>query len=301
MDRGVAHEHRRRNEESEQKREGAGEEGKRASRTVKRILREMPIAAGGVVKAPACPHRPLDAQHREHEGEHDAGDLRGAGKAVAVEPGVVDGDGERLHPEEFHRADVVQRLHQRQRDAGGERRPRQRQRHFPKGRRRGAAKGAAHLEHADRLGKEARPRGDVDVRIEHRAHHEDGAAETSDVRKPIVLGIAPAEQAPQRGLQHAGIVEQLEVAEGDDVGRDCERQEQQPFEQAAPGEPVHGDEPGRAGPDQRASGRRRRPSAQGSGARRQEGRWRRDAARYRRSISARARRWRSPAPRRSAR
>ena len=171
-------------------------------------------------------------------------------KTVAVEPGVVDGDGEGAHAEEFHRADVVQSFHQRERHARGKRGSRQRQRHLEEGCRGAPAERAAHLEHADRLGEKARPRGDVDIRVEHHAHHEDGAAHAPDVGKPVVLGAVPAEQLTQQGLQRAGIVEQLEIAKSDDVGRDGERQEQQPLEQASPREAVHGDEPRRAGADQ---------------------------------------------------
>ena len=77
---------------------------------------------------------PLQAALAEQQGgderEHDAGDLRRAGQAVAVEPGVVDGDGQGAHAEELDRADVVQSFHQRERDARRERRPRQRKRHL---------------------------------------------------------------------------------------------------------------------------------------------------------------------------
>ena len=183
----------------------------------------MAIPTGGVVVAPIGPHGALDHQNGEDEGEHDAGDLRRARQTVAIEPGVVDGDGEGAHAEEFHRADVVQGFHQRERHACGKRWSRQRQRHLQEGCRGAPAERAAHLEHADRLGEEARPRGDVDVRVEHHAHHEDGAAHAPDVGKPVILGAVPAEQLAQQGLQRAGIVEQLEIAKSDDVGRDGER------------------------------------------------------------------------------
>jgi len=45
----------------------------------------------------------------------------GAGKAVAVEPGIVDGDRQGPYSEELDGADIVQRLHERKRHARGER------------------------------------------------------------------------------------------------------------------------------------------------------------------------------------
>src|SRR5262249_28777937 len=118
------------------------------------------------------PECSLDQQQGENEEQHDAGDLRGAGKAVAVEPGVIDRDGYGPYAEEFDRADIVQRLHQRQRNTGGKRWPGERQSDLPEGLGSGSAQSAAYFEHADRLGDEARARGEVDVGIEDSAHHE---------------------------------------------------------------------------------------------------------------------------------
>ena len=58
-------------------------------------------------------------------------DLRAAFQAAAREPRLVDGDGERPHAEIFGRADVVDRLHEHQRDAGDDRRLRHRQKDAP--------------------------------------------------------------------------------------------------------------------------------------------------------------------------
>ena len=186
----------------------------------------------------------------EHEQQHDAGDLRRAGQAVAVEPGIVDGDGERPHAEELDRADVVQRFHQHERDARGERRPRQWQSHLPERLHGVSPQRPAHFQHAHRLRDEARSRGDVDIRIEHRAHHQDGAAEAANIREPVVPRIAPAEQTAQGGLHHPGIIEHLQIGVGDDIGRDRERQQQQPLQISPSRKAIHGDEPGGAGADQ---------------------------------------------------
>ncbi len=189
----VVNEHARRQHEAEQHRQGAGERRQQAARAAERLFRQVAIFAGRVMEAALGPERPLEQQQRSHEQQHDAGDLRRAGQIVAVEPGVVDGDRQGPHAEELDRADIVQRLHQRQRDAGRQRRPGQRQGDLPEGLRRRAPERAAYLEHAYRLRDEARPRGDVDVRIEHRAHHQDRAAEAANVGEPIAPRVAPAE------------------------------------------------------------------------------------------------------------
>jgi len=129
--------------------------------------RKMSVASGCVVIAAIRAHRPLDHEHHEHESKHDAGDLRSISQAVAVEPGVVNDDSERTYAEEFYRAKIAQRLHQGERNASGKRWPRERQGNLSEGCYGGPAERAAHFDHAHRLHKEARPRGDVDVRMEH--------------------------------------------------------------------------------------------------------------------------------------
>ncbi len=74
-----------------------------------------------MVKAALGPERPLGEEERCDEQQHDAGELGGAGKAVAVEPGIVDGDRQGPYSEELDGADIVQRLHERKRHARGER------------------------------------------------------------------------------------------------------------------------------------------------------------------------------------
>ena len=129
----VVNEHTGRKHEAEQHRQRAGECRKRAARAAERLFRQVAIFAGGVVEAALGPQRALEQQQRKHEQQHDAGDLRRAGEVVAVEPSVVDGDRQGSHAEKFDRADIVQRLHQRERDACGERRARQRQGDLPEG------------------------------------------------------------------------------------------------------------------------------------------------------------------------
>ena len=55
------------------------------------------------------------------------------------------------------------------------------------------------------------------------------------VGKPVVVGVLPAEVRPEPRLHRAGIVEQLDVAVGDDVGRHRERQHEQAVDEGAAG------------------------------------------------------------------
>lgn len=96
---------------TEKNRQRASERGQESRRALQPILRKMSLASGRVVIAAIRAHRLLDHEHREHDGKHDAGDLRSTGQAIAVEPGVVNGDSERTYAEEFYRANVAQRLH----------------------------------------------------------------------------------------------------------------------------------------------------------------------------------------------
>jgi hypothetical protein len=115
------HEDGSRKHEADQDRQRAGHGGKPAPPTRKRVFGQVPVFAGRVVKAALGPERPLGEEERCDEQQHDAGELGGAGKAVAVEPSIVDGDRQGPHSEELDGADIVQRLHERKRHARGER------------------------------------------------------------------------------------------------------------------------------------------------------------------------------------
>ena len=80
---------------------------------------------------------------------------------------------------------------------------------------------------------EGRARHHVDVRVEHGAHHQDGAAHGADFGKPVVPARPPAEGVAQRALHRTGIVEEVRVDVGDDIGRYGEGEDEHPFEEAA--------------------------------------------------------------------
>jgi len=121
------------------------------------------------------PEHSLDQQQGENEEQHDAGDLRGAGKAVCGRARChrarrLGSLRRRIRPRRYRSASPsAPAQHRRQALAGraAERLARR------SGKR--SAQSAAYFEHADRLGDEGRARGDVDVGIEDSAHHEDRA------------------------------------------------------------------------------------------------------------------------------
>ncbi len=160
--------------------------------------------------------------------EHEAGNLRRAGKASAIEPGREDRQRQRLHAEIFAGADIVERLEQGKRHADRDGGPRQRQVMRRASRHGRAPSMRAGFGKQRTLRLEHRARGEIDVRIEHETENEDRAGKRADVREPVVGRRAPAEHCAQRRLQRAERVENIDVDVGHDIGRDRERQRQQP-------------------------------------------------------------------------
>jgi hypothetical protein len=150
--------------------------------------------------------------------------------------------------EVLHGAEVGKRLHQRERDPARDRRAGQRHRDREEAAPGAAAQRPAHVEHAGALLEERGAGEQIDVRIEHEAHDHDGAPERADRREPVV-GVGPAGRLAQQALHRPGVLEKIGVGVADDVGRDGERQQQRPFEQAAAREVAHADQPRRADPD----------------------------------------------------
>ena len=102
------------------------------------------------------------------------------------------------------------------------------------------------LEERVRRQFEGRPRHHVDVGVEHRAHHHDGAAHGADLGEPVVPPRLPAEGIAQRALHRPGIVEEIGVDVGDEVGRYGEGQHQHPFQHPSARELVARHHPGGA-------------------------------------------------------
>ena len=89
------------------------------------LPRGAPTAAAVVIAGATATH-PLKQDQQGDETEQGCGELRGGNAVAERKPRAVNPCGESLHSEVGHRAVVGQRLHQCQRHAGGNGRPRQR-------------------------------------------------------------------------------------------------------------------------------------------------------------------------------
>src|SRR5262245_22744390 len=81
-----------------------------------------------------------------------------------AEPGAIDAGRERIDAEILHRAEIAERLHQRECDAGHDRGTRQRQRDMRETLPRRTTERAADLDRADRLVDERDAREQIDIR-----------------------------------------------------------------------------------------------------------------------------------------
>ena len=158
--------HRRRQREAQHDRQRAADDRAERGPAVQLEARQRPIARGRVRVARPAARPALERQQREHEQQQDDGDLRGRDRIAHAAPHPEDSGRERVDPEIGDGAVVVQRLHQRQRDAGHDRRARQRQRNAAEAAPRRATERAAHLQHAHRLLQERSARQQVDVGIQ---------------------------------------------------------------------------------------------------------------------------------------
>ena len=175
-------------------------------------------------------------------------------RAVAQqEPGAVDAGGERVDREVRDRPEVGERLHQRERDAAGDRGPRERQLDAPE------HLAAARAERARGLDERRRPLGErgareqVGVRVEREHEHRRRARQRADVREPVVVA-APAEGLAQRRLHRPGVLQRVGVGVGHHVGRHREREQQRPLEHPAAREAELRDDPAGERPAERDAG-----------------------------------------------
>jgi hypothetical protein len=192
---------------------------------------------------------PLDQKQGHDDDDEADGELRGRQPVTHAEPGAIDRGREGIDAEILDRAEIGERFHQRERDAGDDRRARQRERHAAEGRERAMAEHARGVDRAGRLLEERRARENVDVGIEHERQHETHAPERMNLGEPVVAA-TPAEPFAQTGLHRARESEAVRVGVADDVGRHGEGQEQRPLELARAREAVGDDEPGGESADQ---------------------------------------------------
>jgi hypothetical protein len=243
----LAHQKAGRDQEAEHHRHKARERREPAFAAVQRDRRrDAAVLQRRLIALPAAAIA-FERDQRGDQRQQRQRDLRGARQAAAVEPGGEDRQRQRLDAEIFAGADIVERLQQRQRHADRQRRPRQWQRDVAHQAPRRCAGGACRVDEDGALRLEHRAGRQIHIGIEHEAYDQHGAAERTDRRKPVFIGGAPAEQAAQRRLHGAGGVQDVHVDVSGDVGRDRERQRQQPQQRVAAGKAERGHQPGAAG------------------------------------------------------
>ncbi len=147
--------------------------------------RRHEVAAGRHLRVPgATARQPLEHQERERHGHEQRGELHGRVAVERLEPDAVDRVGEGADAEQVDGAEVGERLHQRERHAAEDRRPRQRD-PDPQDRPRARhAEPARRLDQRARLAQERGARQQIHVRVEHEREHHDGAARRADARNP---------------------------------------------------------------------------------------------------------------------
>ena len=235
-------------QEPQEDRQKAGRKRECRPEPAQPVARQRPIADRGVMKTGAPPRPPLQQDEGEDEQQEYRRELGRRGRFAHAQPGPVNAGGEGVDGEVLDRAEIVQGLHERQRQAGDDTRPGQRQGDGEEAPPRPAAERPADLEHAYRLLEEGGPRQQVDVGIEHQRHHGDRAAQGPDLGEPVVLPRPPGGLS-QRRLHRSGELEQAGVGIGDDIGRHGHRHQQRPLHGSATGKTAHGHQPGRPDPD----------------------------------------------------
>ena len=184
-----------------------------------------------------------DQQQRPHR-QRDA-------YAAEPEPAAKDADRQGIDPQVVRGAELAERFHRRQHHAGGQGRPGRGEHRAGERLRAGASQAAGHLQQGRALLGEGRARGEVDVRIEERREHERQPAEAAHPQGRIGAG-RHAQHLPEQQLRRPRVVEDAAVGQRADVGRDGQRQHQEPPERPPPGEIVYGHQPCGGHADQRA-------------------------------------------------
>ena len=183
--------------------------------------------------------------------------------AVHVQPDVEDPGREGGNCEEIDGTELVQGLHEGERDPDRDARPRHRESYAQEAAGRAVAEGTARLEQAEALLGEGSPGEQVDVGIEHEGEHDGRPAERADLGKPVVAGRGPAKRFAEGALDRARVFELIGDDEGEDVARHRERKEEREGEDPAPRKTVHGHEPGGARPDDDGADRHPRHEPKG--------------------------------------
>ena len=199
------------------------------------------LARAGAGLGPPC--RALgEDQHGddEHDGDRQ---LRRAAEVRAVDPGRVDDRRQAVDAEILHGAQIVDHFHHGERGAHHERRPADGKGDREEGAPAAGTQRARRGVRRSRLHQEEGAAGGIGIGVEHEAEHEHRTGEAADLREPVVLRGGSTGDGAQQRLGGAGEIEQFGEAVGGEVGRNGERQHQQPLEPGAAGEIVMGHEP----------------------------------------------------------
>ena len=191
----------------------------------------------------AAPRPALDREKCADQQQHEQGKAASACQRAPLNPGGISGNRQRFDSQVLHRANVVQRFHQCERDACRKRWPRHGQCHLEKAFTCRAAKRARGIQRRLRLPEKTRAGVEVDVRIEHGGQYKNCAAKRMDVRKPA-RATARSHQPADAGLQGTGKVHEIGVAIGNNVGWHRKRQQQGRSEHVAARKAESGDKPG---------------------------------------------------------
>ena len=246
--------HRDRQDETQHHGHRTDQRRHEAGSAPERHRRHRCMPASGAVMARGAAARAFERRDHQRESEEPERELRRRRPVRHREPGGVDPGGEGLDAEIGHRAEIRDRLHDREQDPRGDRRARHRQAD-PEERAGGAAaQRASGDEGGAGLLQERRPGQQVDIGVEHQRQHQRGAGQRPDLGEPVVAG-APARHLAQERLDRAGMVEKIGIGIGQDIGGKGQRQRQRDLEHPHAGKPRHGDEPGGAGADHRGARR----------------------------------------------
>ncbi len=247
---------------AEHHRRRAGSQGQRRAPAVQLLRRQRPTQSRTVIARRAAIVA-LEPQQHEDESQHGGGQLRGDHHVAERQPRMENAGGEGLHREIGHRAEIGQRLHQRERGARCDRRARQRQRRTEKTAP-GAIAGQPRRFHgAARLLEKSGTREQVDIGVQGERKHRRRAVERADFRKPVIAR-PPAGQFAQRRLHRAGELQPVGIGVGHDVRGHRQRQHQRPLQRPPPGEAIGTDQPGRDDADRHHAGGHAEQQQQGA-------------------------------------
>ena len=209
--------------------------------------RPAPPALG---EAGAAARVPLEQEQARGEEEQHAGELGGREAVEHPVPDPIDRLGEGAVAEARDGAEVGEGLHHREGHPCHQSRARHGHRDAEE---RAGARAPQHpgsLHGGGALLAKSHARQQVHIGIEDQRHHDHDPRVGADLGQPR----AGAEPAAQRTLQRPRVFEEADEREADHVGRHGQRQDQRPFEHAAPGEAVVHDEPGESAPHHQGAG-----------------------------------------------